>query len=72
MDESQALTFGLALRLARQRRGLTQAQLATAAQVSLSLIQRVERGRYRPRLDAARRLAAAVGASLDDQLAGRV
>lgn len=45
------------LRAARDRQGMTQAELATALGVSRQTIISIEQGRYAPSLDLALRLA---------------
>lgn len=50
------------LRTARQAANLTALQLADAASTLESRVYQIERGRYRPRPDEARRLALALGA----------
>jgi transcriptional regulator with XRE-family HTH domain len=54
---------------ARQRAGLTQAELAEATGVTDETISRIERGRYEPAVSTLFRLAEALEVSLDD-LAG--
>jgi transcriptional regulator with XRE-family HTH domain len=54
------------LRLARAERGLSQRQLADAAAVSRSLVGAIEQGRHVPAVDAALRLAAAVGVAVEE------
>jgi transcriptional regulator with XRE-family HTH domain len=53
----------------RRDRGLSQPQLAKAAGVSVWSLRQWEQGRRTPLLDAAARVAVALGVSLDD-LAG--
>ncbi|MGP4112802.1 helix-turn-helix transcriptional regulator [Streptomyces sp. 4N509B] len=56
-----AASLGDRLREARKRRGLTQKDLATAAEVSVSLIRKLEQGELRDtRMETAHRLAAAL------------
>lgn len=50
----------------REVRGFTQEALARAADLSLKQIQNIERGGAQPRITTARRLAAALGVSLDE------
>ena len=50
------------LRRARQNRGWTAIHLADLAETTESRVFAVERSRFRPRPDEARRLAAALGA----------
>lgn len=60
--------FGVRLKALREQRGLTQGQLAESAGVSRQLVGAVEAGRHLPRVDAAARLAAAVGAAVESLL----
>src|SRR5882672_1804428 len=61
-------TFGEALRARRVRAGLTQADLAERAGVSVRAVRYIEGGRIaRPRRESVRRLAGAVGLTLDGQ-----
>ena len=53
------------LRAARERAGLTQAQLAERASVSRALVGAIEAGRHSPSVDAALRIAAALDASVE-------
>ncbi len=57
--------FGQRVRLARQARDLTQAELAARAGVSRQLVGAVETGRHLPRVDAALALAAALGETVE-------
>uniref|UniRef100_UPI002A7611C4 helix-turn-helix transcriptional regulator n=1 Tax=Patulibacter defluvii TaxID=3095358 RepID=UPI002A7611C4 len=54
------------LRALREHAGLSQAQLAERARVSRALVSAVERGRHRPAVDTALRLAAAVGSTVEE------
>lgn len=63
--------MGLRLQEFRQRAGLSQAELAKAARLPAASLRNWEQGRRLPRLDAAYRLAQALGISLDE-LAGDV
>ncbi len=54
------------LRLARERAGLTQAQLAQRASVSRQLVGAIEAGRHSPAVDAALRIAAVLDASVEE------
>ncbi len=56
----------LSLRDARERLGLTQAELAERAGVSRQLVGGVEAGRHTPAVDAALRLARALGLSVEE------
>jgi transcriptional regulator with XRE-family HTH domain len=58
--------LGLSLQRARCSRAMTQGELATAAQLSTSTIQRIEAGTRRTRRSTLRRIAEALG---DPQLA---
>lgn len=57
---STALDVGQRLRSARQRRRLTQVQLAQKTGMDQAVISRLERGENRPRIDTLRRLASAL------------
>jgi transcriptional regulator with XRE-family HTH domain len=61
-----AKQFGERVKLARLESGLTQAQLATAAHVGPNYVPRIERGEMTPSVDAAFRLAQALGVAVDD------
>jgi DNA-binding XRE family transcriptional regulator len=54
------------LRVARERAGLTQAQLAQRAGVTRQLVGAIEAGRHSPAVDAALRIAAALEASVEE------
>ncbi|HEU4973683.1 MAG TPA: helix-turn-helix transcriptional regulator [Baekduia sp.] len=54
------------LRGARERRGLSQAELALAAEISRSQVSAIEQGRHVPAVDAALRLAAALATSVEE------
>jgi transcriptional regulator with XRE-family HTH domain len=58
--------FAVRLRELRHSRGMTQAELAQLAHVTLSYIGRLENGGAAPGIDLADRLAAALGASITD------
>jgi putative transcriptional regulator len=58
----EALTW---LRLARECRGWTQAELADAAGLRQVQVSRLERGLRTPRLETARKLADALDTSVD-------
>lgn len=64
----QANAVAVRLRRLRESRGLTQAQLAVAAEVSRQLVSAVEAGRHLPRMDAGVALARAVGVSAEELL----
>src|SRR4051812_27679336 len=53
------------VRIARDRARLTQAELARRAGVSRALVAAVEAGRHAPAVDAALRLAAALGSTAE-------
>jgi transcriptional regulator with XRE-family HTH domain len=59
----------LNLRRLRQEAGLTQSQVAEAAEVADATISRIERGRFLPTQDLLERLASAVEASAAELLA---
>ena len=60
--------FGERLRELRRSRGLTQAELARAAHVTVSYIWRLESGGAAPGIDLVARLAIALGSTLTDLL----
>jgi transcriptional regulator with XRE-family HTH domain len=68
MDFAQQL--GRRMRRARIERGITQAELALTAGVGANYIPRLERGEMVPSVEAAWRIARALGVSLDG-LCGR-
>jgi len=68
MDFAQQL--GRRMRRARIERGITQAELALSAGVGANYIPRLERGEMVPSVEAAWRIARALGMSLD-ALCGR-
>jgi transcriptional regulator with XRE-family HTH domain len=61
--------MGQRLQTLRQKAGLSQSQLARAAEVPIGSLRNWERGRRTPLLDTAARIAVALGVSLDE-LAG--
>jgi len=61
--------MGQRLKTLRRKAGLSQSQLARAAEVPISSLRNWEYGRRTPLLDAAARIALALGVSLDE-LAG--
>jgi DNA-binding XRE family transcriptional regulator len=63
---------GSAFREARERRGLTQAELAERAAVSRQVVVTIEGGRHAPAVDAALRLARCLGASVEELFAPTV
>jgi len=60
--------FGLAVRIFRERRGWSQAQLADASKVDRGYISRIEKGTVDPGLELQRRLADALGISHSELL----
>ena len=62
MAEAQPLTW---LRLAREAKGWTQAELADEAGVNQVQVSRLERGIRQPQLRTAQKLADALGTSVD-------
>ena len=61
--------MGIRLQSLRREKGLSQPQLAQAAGVPVGSLRQWEQGRRTPLLDAAARVAVALGVSLDE-LAG--
>lgn len=61
--------MGQRLQELRQRAGLSQSELARAAEVPIGSLRNWEHGRRTPLLDAAARIALALGITLDE-LAG--
>ena len=57
---------GVIIREARQRKGLTQGGLAERSRMSVSSVSAYERGKRRPRLIAAVRLADVLGFAYSD------
>ena len=60
--------FAVRVREVRVARGLTQAGLAAAAQVTAAYVSRLEGGRVAPGIDLVERLAAALGTGVADLL----
>ena len=60
---SQA-SLGPAIRRRRQDLGLTQADLADAAEIANETVSRIERGRLTPSVDIAERIAQALGTTV--------
>ncbi len=60
------MTFGKNLQALRKKAGLSQSGLAQAAGLPVGSIQNWELDRYLPRIDAAAKLARALGVSLDE------
>jgi transcriptional regulator with XRE-family HTH domain len=65
-----AKQLGRRMRRARIERGITQTELAAAAEVGANYVPRLERGEMVPSVEAAFRIARALGVSLDS-LCGR-
>lgn len=68
MTRTQPRLIGAALRRARTLRGLTQAELGELAEVAPETLSRIERNKLSASLDLARRLAQALGVTVDDLL----
>lgn len=64
--KNQPMNIGLVIRTLRAERGLTQEQLALAAEVATSNISRIEGGKRNPSVDLLKRIAAALGMSPSD------
>lgn len=64
----QLLEGGNPIRLWRQHRGLTQAQLAEKAKVGQSYIAMLEKGERKGAVEMLQRIAAALGVEMDDLL----
>jgi transcriptional regulator with XRE-family HTH domain len=60
------MSFGETLKSLREAAGLTQAQLADGANVPLDTLRRWEQGKHLPQIDAAYRLAKAMGIGIND------
>lgn len=58
--------FGETIRARRLAKGLTQARLAEATNLSLEWISRIERGQGKPSLDVLEALAPALGVGIPD------
>ena len=67
-DNISALTLGQQIRVLRQQRGWTLAQLAERAGTSAPTLHRYENGWYRFELETLRRIGAALDARLDVRL----
>ncbi|RJO74133.1 XRE family transcriptional regulator [Nocardia panacis] len=70
MDSDNAGRIAATLRVARARRGITQEQLATLSTLAPQTISRFERGRREPRVSQLMRIAAALGTTPSELLAG--
>jgi transcriptional regulator with XRE-family HTH domain len=57
--------LGTAVRILRERERLSQEELAARAEVEVSLVARIEAGEADPTWGDARRIAAALGSSVD-------
>lgn len=68
MDEELGATFGKALREARARRGLTQAEVAALLDLHPMVYSRMERGKMLPRVSTLRKVAMALRTSTDELL----
>jgi transcriptional regulator with XRE-family HTH domain len=68
MDEELGATFGRALREARARRGLTQAEVAVLLDIHPMVYSRMERGKMLPRVSSLRRVAMVLRTSTDELL----
>jgi transcriptional regulator with XRE-family HTH domain len=66
MGSKREARLGPAIRSRRQALGLTQAELAAAAEVADETVSRIERSRLTPSVEMARRLAAALDTTLDE------
>ncbi len=62
------MKFNERLKELREKNQLTQEQLARKSDVSSRMIQRYEYGKSRPRLDAAEKIASALGVTTDELL----
>ena len=60
-EEYERLEFARLVKLERERRGLSQAELAALVGMQQPAIARLERGRAEPRFAALRKIAAAMG-----------
>src|SRR4051812_10721106 len=69
MKTARVQELGRRIQTARKAAGLTQEQLAETADVNVKTIRGVEQGRSEPELATMRRIAQALGTSVDD-LAG--
>lgn len=64
-NKSEPKSFAVRLRELRESEGLSVQQLAQRAGLSRDFVHRLERGEREPSLDAAKRLAAALGRGLE-------
>ncbi|MFQ5662730.1 MAG: helix-turn-helix domain-containing protein [Terriglobia bacterium] len=67
--DSFSFRFGRVVRQYRLRRNLSQEKLAEAASLDRTFVSMIERGRRRPTLDTAKRIAQALGVSLASMVA---
>lgn len=66
-----ALRTAARLRTAREIKGLSVAELATAAGVTKTTVYRIEAGTHAPQMSTARALAAALGVTADQIVGDR-
>lgn len=62
--ENISVRFGRVLRQLRQARKLTQEKLAELADLDRTFVSMIERGKRKPTLETAKRLASALGVAL--------
>lgn len=67
--DSLSLRFGRIIRELRLRKGVSQERLAEQASLDRTFVSMIERGRRRPTLDTAKRLADALGSPLSKIIA---
>ena len=60
------------LRTIRKQRGMTQGQLAEAARINRVTIAKYEKGQVEPTLDSAKRMADALGTTVDSLIGGEI
>ncbi len=65
LREGVIMTFAERLKEVRQQKGMTQAALADASGISLGAVRDYEQGKRDPLLPNAKRLAVALGVSID-------
>jgi transcriptional regulator with XRE-family HTH domain len=68
MNEELARMIGEAAREARQRAGLTQAEVASLVEITSMVYSRMERGKVMPSVPTLRRLCAVLSISADELL----
>jgi transcriptional regulator with XRE-family HTH domain len=68
MNEELARMIGEAARAARQRSGLTQAEVAALVEITAMVYSRMERGKVMPSVPTLRRLCTMLHISADDLL----